>query len=107
MRGRLADLVFTALLAAAALCVAFLSTRFGWQRDFSYAQRSSLDARTVELLHRLDAPVSIVSYAGQEAPLRAAIEDVFTMNPPRRFSHGSAACVAVSTDRTFKSMTRA
>lgn len=75
MRGRLVDLVFTALLAAAALCVAFLSTRFGWQRDFSYAQRSSLDARTVELLHRLDAPVSIVSYAGQEAQLRAAIAD--------------------------------
>ena len=75
MRGRLVDLVFTALLAAAALCVAFLSTRFGWQHDFSYAQRSSLDARTVELLHRLDAPVSIVSYAGQEAQLRAAIAD--------------------------------
>ena len=75
MRARLADTVFTILLAAAALCVAFLSTRFGWQRDFSYAQRSSLDARTVELLHRLDAPVSIVSYAGQDAQLRAAIAD--------------------------------
>ena len=69
------ELVFTALLAAAALCVAFLSTRFGWQHDFSYAQRSSLDTRTVELLHRLDAPVSIVSYAGQDAQLRAAIAD--------------------------------
>ena len=75
MRARLADIVFTILLAAAALCVAFLSTRFGWQRDFSYAQRSSLDTRTVELLHRLDAPVSIVSYAGQDAQLRAAIAD--------------------------------
>ncbi|HST27352.1 MAG TPA: DUF4350 domain-containing protein [Rudaea sp.] len=75
MRGRLADLVFAALLVVAALCMAFLSTRFGWQHDFSHAQRSSLDARTVELLHRLDAPVSIVSYAGQEAQLRAAIAD--------------------------------
>ncbi|MDE2257741.1 MAG: GldG family protein [Xanthomonadaceae bacterium] len=75
MRARLADIVFTVLLAAAALCVAFLSTRFGWQHDFSYAQRSSLDARTVELLHRLDAPVDIVSYAGQEAELRGAIAD--------------------------------
>ncbi len=75
MRGRLAGIAFSALLIAAALCVAFLSTRFGWQHDFSYAQRSSLDARTVELLHRLDAPVDVVSYSGQDAQLRAAIAD--------------------------------
>lgn len=75
MLARVKGFVFAALLIAAALCVAFLSTRFGWQHDFSYAQRSSLDARTAELLHRLDAPVSIVSYAGQEPQLRAAIAD--------------------------------
>ncbi len=75
MRGRLAGIAFAVLLVAAALCVAFLSTRFGWQHDFSYAQRSSLDARTVELLHRLDTPVAIVSYSGQDAQLRAAIAD--------------------------------
>lgn len=75
MRARLAGIAFAVLLVAAALCVAFLSTRFGWQHDFSYAQRSSLDARTVELLHRLDAPVTIVSYSGQDAQLRAAIAD--------------------------------
>ena len=75
MLARIKGFVFTALLVVAALCVAFLSTRFGWQHDFSYAQRSSLDARTVELLNRLDAPVSIVSYAGQDAQLRAAIAD--------------------------------
>ena len=67
MLARLKGFVFVALLLAAALCVAFLSTRFGWQHDFSYAQRSSLDARSVDLLHRLDAPVAIVSYAGQDA----------------------------------------
>jgi ABC-type uncharacterized transport system involved in gliding motility auxiliary subunit len=75
MFARAKGFVFAALLVAAALCVAFLSTRFGWQHDFSYAQRSSLDARTVELLHRLDAPVAVVSYAGQDAQLRAAIAD--------------------------------
>jgi len=75
MRGRIQGFLFAALLIAAALCVAFLSTRFGWQHDFSYAQRSSLDARSVDLLHRLDAPVTIVSYAGQDAQLRAAIAD--------------------------------
>lgn len=75
MRDRIADLAFAALLVGAALCVAFLSTRFGWQHDFSYAQRSSLDTRTVELLHRLDAPVTVISYAGQETQLRGAIAD--------------------------------
>ncbi|MGH8041377.1 MAG: GldG family protein [Rudaea sp.] len=75
MRARLADIVFAVLLAAAALCLGFLSTRFGWQHDFSYAQRASLDTRTVQLLQRLHAPIAIVSYAGQEAPLRSAIAD--------------------------------
>jgi ABC-type uncharacterized transport system involved in gliding motility auxiliary subunit len=75
MRQRIADIVFVVLLLAAALCIAFLSTRFGWRHDFSYAQRASLDVRTVELLHRLDAPIEVVSYAGQEPELRAAIAD--------------------------------
>ncbi|MBS0556748.1 MAG: Gldg family protein [Proteobacteria bacterium] len=75
MRARLTDIVFVILLGATALCVAFLSTRFGLQHDFSYAQRSSLDTRTVQLLQRLDAPVSVVSYAGKEALLRSAIAD--------------------------------
>jgi hypothetical protein len=75
MRQRAADIIFAALLVAAALCAAFLSTRFGWQHDFSHAQRSSLDARTVQLLHRLDAPIEVVSYSGQEPELRGAIAD--------------------------------
>ena len=40
MRARLLDWLFTALVLAAALLLAFLSTRFGWQHDFSYAQRA-------------------------------------------------------------------
>lgn len=75
MRTRLADLLFAVLLLAAALLLAFLSTRFGWQRDFSYAQRASLDTRTLALLQRLDAPVAITSYAGPDAQLRNAIAD--------------------------------
>lgn len=75
MRSRLLDWLFTALVLSAALLLAFLSTRFGWQHDFSYAQRASLDARTVELLKRLDAPVSITSYAPRDNELRRAISD--------------------------------
>ena len=73
MRARLLDWLFAALVLAAALLLAFLSTRFGWQHDFSYAQRASLDSRTVELLKRLEAPVSITSYAPRDNELRRAI----------------------------------
>jgi ABC-type uncharacterized transport system involved in gliding motility auxiliary subunit len=75
MRARLLDWLFTALVLAAALLLAFLSTRFGWQHDFSYAQRASLDARTVDLLKRMDAPVAITSYAPRDNELRRAISD--------------------------------
>lgn len=75
MAERLLDWLFTALLLAAAVMVAFFSTRFGWQHDFSFAQRASLDARTETLLERLDAPISIVSYAPPDNQLRGAIAD--------------------------------
>jgi ABC-type uncharacterized transport system len=75
LRERLGDWLFTVLLLAAAVMVAFLSTRFAWQRDFSHAQRASLDPRTVKLLDGLDAPVSITSFAPPDAQLRAAIAD--------------------------------
>jgi ABC-type uncharacterized transport system involved in gliding motility auxiliary subunit len=72
---RFLDWLFTVLLLAAAVMLAFFSTRFGWQHDFSYAQRASLDAQTQKLLERLDAPVSIVSYAPPDNQLRGAISD--------------------------------
>ena len=75
LRARLADAAFVLLLLAAALMLAFLSTRFAWQHDFSHAQRASLDARTLKLLDELDAPVAITSYAPPDAQLRAAIAD--------------------------------
>jgi hypothetical protein len=75
MGERLLDWLFTALLLAAAVMLAFFSTRFGWLHDFSVAQRASLDARTQTLLERLDAPISIVSYAPPDNQLRGAIAD--------------------------------
>src|SRR5438105_346462 len=75
MRARLLDWLFAVLVVAAALLLAFGSTRFGWQYDFSYAERASLDARSVELLKRLDGPVAITSYAPRDNELRRAIAD--------------------------------
>jgi ABC-type uncharacterized transport system involved in gliding motility auxiliary subunit len=75
MGERLLDWLFAALLLAAAVMIAFFSTRFSWQHDFSYAQRASLDARTRTLLEKLDAPISIVSYAPPDNQLRSAIAE--------------------------------
>jgi ABC-type uncharacterized transport system involved in gliding motility auxiliary subunit len=75
MGERVLDALFAVLLLAAAVMIAFFSTRFGWQHDFSYAQRASLDSRTRTLLEKLDAPISIVSYAPPDNQLRSAIAD--------------------------------
>jgi hypothetical protein len=75
LRDRFGEALFALLLLAGAVLCAFLSTRFGAQHDFSYAQRASLDTRTLALLRELDAPVSIVSYAPADAQLRGAIAD--------------------------------
>ncbi|HET8942636.1 MAG TPA: Gldg family protein [Rudaea sp.] len=74
-RKRIGDWLFTLLLLAAALMLAFLSTRYGMRHDFSYAQRASLDQRTVQLLHKLTGPVTIDSYSPQDNQLRGAIAD--------------------------------
>lgn len=76
MRERFGHWLFAILLIAAAVMLAFLSTRFAAQHDFSYAQRASLSAQTLSLLHQLDAPVAITSYAPRDNELRGAIADV-------------------------------
>jgi hypothetical protein len=75
-RDRLGHWLFTTLLLTAAVMVAFLSTRFAWQHDFSYAQRASLTVETLTLLRQLDAPVAMTSYAPRDNELRGAIADV-------------------------------
>jgi ABC-type uncharacterized transport system involved in gliding motility auxiliary subunit len=75
MRGRFNDLVFAALLLAFAFLLAFLSTRFSAQHDFSYAQRGSLSTQSVDLLKSMQGPVTVVSYASRGGELRTVIGD--------------------------------
>lgn len=76
MRGRFSHLVYALLVVIAAVLVAFLSTRFVAERDFSYAQRGSLSTQSVDLLRSLDQPVDVVSYASRDGNLRGVIADV-------------------------------
>ena len=75
MRERFGNALHAALVIAVAVLLAFLSTRFGLERDWSYARSASLGAASVTLLHSLDAPVEVVSYARKQGALRALIGD--------------------------------
>ncbi|MET0224852.1 MAG: Gldg family protein [Dokdonella sp.] len=75
MRERFGNLVFTLLIVAVAVAVAFLSTRFAFVQDWSRARSASLGEASVTLLHSLDAPVEVVSYARRQSGLRAVIAD--------------------------------
>lgn len=75
MRERFAAAIHGALVLIAAVLVAFLSTRFGFERDLSHANGASLSPASVALLKTLDAPVEVVSYASTQGGLRAIIAD--------------------------------
>jgi ABC-type uncharacterized transport system involved in gliding motility auxiliary subunit len=73
MRERFGNALFSVLVLVLAVLAAFLSTRFGFERDWSHARSASLGADSVALLNALDAPVEVVSYARQQGGLRAVI----------------------------------
>ncbi len=75
MRARFSSAIYSALVLVAAVLVAFLSTRFGFERDLSHANGASLSPASVALLKTLDAPVEVVSYASKQGGLRAIIAD--------------------------------
>ena len=75
MRARFSSAIHGVLVLVAAVLVAFLSTRFGFERDLSHANGASLSPASVALLKTLDAPVEIVSYASKQGGLRAIIAD--------------------------------
>jgi ABC-type uncharacterized transport system involved in gliding motility auxiliary subunit len=75
MRGRFSSIVRALLIAFAAVAVAFLSTRFGFENDWSDANGASLSPPSIALLNTLDAPVEVVSYASRQNGLRAVIAD--------------------------------
>lgn len=75
MRTRLSSMLSVALIAVAAVLVAFLSTRFTFEHDFSAANTASLGEASLKMLHALDAPVEVVSYASHQDGLRTIIAD--------------------------------
>jgi len=74
---RLENLAFVLLFLAAVGLLAWLSTRYTFQADWTAAQRNSLSKASSELLAKLDGPVAITAYARTAPPqLRKAITDL-------------------------------
>ena len=75
MRERLGHVLYAVLVLLAAALLAFLSTRFGFVRDWSHGQDASLGADSLALLKTLDGPVEVTSYASRQGGLRAVVAD--------------------------------
>jgi ABC-type uncharacterized transport system involved in gliding motility auxiliary subunit len=75
MRERLGDAVYTLLVLVAAALLAFLSTRFGFSRDWSHGEGASLGAGSLAVLETLEGPVEVTSYASRQGGLRAVVAD--------------------------------
>ena len=75
MGGRFGDALHALLVLAAAALLAFLSTRHGFERDWSRAQSASLGPQSQAVLTALKEPVEVVSYARRQGNLRGVITD--------------------------------
>ncbi|HET6914323.1 MAG TPA: GldG family protein [Rhodanobacteraceae bacterium] len=65
-----------ALLIVAAICIAVLSTRFGFITDWSAGARASISPQSRAILQQLSGPLDAVSYARPGGNLRDEISSV-------------------------------
>ncbi|MDE2460446.1 MAG: GldG family protein [Gammaproteobacteria bacterium] len=64
---------FVVLFLAVIGLVAWLSTRYVYNADWTYGHRNSLSTASVQLLHTLKSPLAFTAYARDNAVLREAI----------------------------------
>jgi ABC-type uncharacterized transport system involved in gliding motility auxiliary subunit len=72
----LTDLLYYSLLSAVVLLGGWLGARHGWQWDWSANRQNSLSDASLAVLGRLDAPLSITSFAPPKRRLRRSIEQL-------------------------------
>lgn len=68
--------LLASLLIAAAICIAVLSTRFGFVTDWSAGARASIAPQSRAILKQLPGPIEAVSYARSSGNLRDEIARV-------------------------------
>ena len=75
LRLRLENIAFVALFLTAAGLLAWLSTRYHLQADWTASGRNTLSIASQEMLKRLDGPVEITSYERGNSAVRDVIRD--------------------------------
>jgi ABC-type uncharacterized transport system involved in gliding motility auxiliary subunit len=73
---RLQGLTFSLLFSASIGLLAWLSTQYVFQADWTHGARNTVSADTRELLAELDQPVLITAFVRDEAQLRRQIQDL-------------------------------
>jgi ABC-type uncharacterized transport system involved in gliding motility auxiliary subunit len=73
---RLQGLLFAVLFIGIIGMLAWLSTQYHWQADWTYGGRNTVSADTRKLLDTLQDPVSITAYVGTDELLRQQIRDL-------------------------------
>lgn len=76
LKLRLESYLFVALLLAAVGLLGWLSTRYGFESDWTASARNSLSAASRQLLATLDQPVHITAYAHPNPVLGQRIDDL-------------------------------
>ncbi|WP_114241420.1 GldG family protein [Dyella sp. C9] len=70
---RLNGWLFALLLLACAGAIGYLSTRYDHVADWTYGGRATLSSESRAVLHAMDGPVEIVSYANPQGDLRSSV----------------------------------
>jgi len=77
LKTHLESLIFHLLLLIAAGLLAWLSTRYEAQWDWSAGARNTLSETSQQMLARLDSPLHITSFAPENHQLRQRIDEIF------------------------------
>ncbi|HET6725535.1 MAG TPA: DUF4350 domain-containing protein [Gammaproteobacteria bacterium] len=75
---RVQNIVFIVLLLAIASAVAFLTTRYVWEADWTAGGRNSLANASRKLLKTLEGPVTITAFAREDPKVRGAIRRIIS-----------------------------
>ena len=73
LRMRLENILFVVLFLTVMGLIAWLSTRYSFQADWTAGGRNTLSVASQELLARLDGPIRITAYAREEDVMRSRI----------------------------------
>lgn len=76
--NRLQNILFLILFLGVVGVLAWLSTRYTFESDWTASGRNSLSAASSELLARLDKPVTITSYATEDESVRQAVDQIIS-----------------------------